>query len=597
MMTQTDIDRIAAISSLLDSDDKRCRYQAWRNILHLYEEIVIRPGALEGPQQKEFDDLKKKAQRAFHALGGMAEPVLTSLRHYQHTVYGPYLGVSDEGGAAERIRDSFLKSPKALAYGKADPLVIGGAVDAERLGGSGEVPVGPDEYCDIQLACTGRVLTTTNVGTRVNARYYNDPPYLTIAHPKMTAAMGYAAAKAKVLLEPFWHTPGGKPVPTTLFISFTRSSTQSAQLAVLRKLKQEMQKGSLCDPSVHRLGLFVRPPQGSEALELVLRGLALAAEAGIGELAVNGVLRRSAQERISMPGLLNFFSKTDLNKLFAKAKEKRIVLRAWKSIDTDSVARVTWTSLQAARSAGLYLGKYGMLPLTLAEGDYVIERIQSWFQDWSAAPAIYIDCPTVAPYDCYDEKDAGESVRLWLNVAHRYGVSVVLIDTADKSKGRRLLKDATDDDVGILTEGEIRDLDNYARKLNIKALWAGGISAAQAYRFGKLGVFGIYTTTSTARKIAVSGDYAHDPSLPNEKEPTYRGVCRVAILLQAGFLQEKLKSRGDSVQANEIANAVKELLSLQPDRVSEEQERELQSRISKIMQKIWRVLLNESRVN
>lgn len=593
MLTQADIDRIARISPLVESNDKRRRYDGWRDILHLYEDVVSSPDALqESPRQKEFIDLMKMARQAFLALGGVAEPVVTSLRHYQHTVYGPYLGVSEGGSAAERIRDAFLRSPKALAFGKVDPLVIGGAVDAERLGGSGEVPVGPNEYCDIQLACVGRVLTTTNVGTRVNARYYNDPPFLTIAHPELASAMGHALTKATALLEPFWHTPDGRPVPTTLFISFTRSATHSAKLAMLRRLKKEMQKGEFCDPSVHRLGLLVRAPQGSEAPQPVLKGLALAAEAGIGEVVVNGVLRRSAQERISMPGLLNFFSKTNLNKLFAKAKENRIVLRAWKVIDTDSVARVTWSSLQAARNAGLYLGKYGMLPLTMAEADYVIGRIQSWFQDWSAAPAIYVDCPTVAPYRCYDEKDAGEAIRLWLDLVEKKSVPVVLIDTADKSKGRRLMKDGPGDDVGILNENEIRDIDDYARSKGIKVLWAGGISAAQAYRFGKLGVFGIYTTTSTARKKAVSGDYARDPSLPNEKEPTYRGVCRVAILLQAGFLQEKLTSRGDAIQAAEIVEAVNELLSLPPNEASEEQEREVQRRISLMLQRTWRVLLN-----
>jgi len=45
-----------------------------------------------------------------------------------------------------------------------------------------------------------------------------------------------------------------------------------------------------------------------------------------------------------------------------------------------------------------------------------------------------------------------------------------------------------------------------------------------------------YTTSSTARRVAVSGDYKHDPSMPNEKEPTYRGVCRVALLLEVHFL-------------------------------------------------------------
>ena len=149
--------------------------------------------------------------------------------------------------------------------------------------------------------------------------------------------------------------------------------------------------------------------------------------------------------------------------------------------------------------------------------------------------------------------------------------------------------------MGILSEGEIRELDHYARKRGIKALWAGGISAAQAYRFGKMGVFGIYTTTSTARKVAVSGDYRHDPSMPNEKEPTYRGVCRVALLLQAGFVQGRLQSLGDPAAAGQVAREAEALLALQPENASEEQERDVQRQLAESLQGAWRRLLKGTR--
>jgi len=594
MLAEADIARMKEITPDMESKDHRRRCHAWREVLHLYEDVVTRPGK-DGPapEGEEFVALHQMARRAFAGLGGMAEPALASLRYYEHTRYGTYLGVSDEGRVAERIRDSFLKSPKALAHGKPEPLVVGCAVDAERLGGAGEVPVGPDEYCDIQLACVGRVLTTTNVGTRVNARYYNDPPAFTVSQPEKAAAIKAAEAKTRALLAPYVHTPGGKPVPVTLFVSFGHAVERPTQLAVLQQLKKEMQLGRLCDPSAHCLGLLVRAPRGGLGPEAVRHGLALAAKTGLGEVAVNGVLRREAQERISMPGLLNFFDKTTANKLWADAERKHVVLRAWKSIDVDSVARITWTSLQVARNAGLHLGKYGMLPLTLSEADYVIGKIQSWFEDWSAAPAIYVDCPTVTRNRCYDE-EASEAVRAWLAVAHAHKVAVVLIDTADKSRGRKLLKDSPEDEVGILSESEIRELDSHARSLGIKALWAGGISAAQAYRFGKMGVFGIYTTTSTARKVAVSGDYTHDPSMPNEKEPTYRGVCRVALLLQAGFVQCRLQSLGDSAAAAQVVREAEALLALQPDS-SEEREQDVQRLLAKSLQGAWCRLLNTTR--
>jgi hypothetical protein len=428
------------------------------------------------------------------------------------------------------------------------------------------------------------------VGTRVNVRYYNDPPAFRIFMPEKARAIRIAAVNAKKLLSSYLHTPDGKPVPVTLFISFGHRVERATQLAVLRQLQTEMQRGTFCDPSVHHLGLLVLAPRGPLGPEKVRHGLALAAKIGLREVAVNGVLRREAQDRISMPGLLNFFDKTTSNNLWAEAKPKGIVLRAWKSVDVDSVARNTWTSLQAARNAGLHLGKYGMLPLTLSEADYVIGKIQSWFEDWSAAPAIYIDCPTVTPYRCYDE-EAVEAVRAWLDSAHNHKVAVVLIDTADKSRGRKLLKDNPKDEVGILSESEIRGLDDYARNLGIKTLWAGGISAAQAFRFGKMGVFGIYTTTSTARKAAVSGDYAHDPSMPNEKEPTYRGVCRVALLLQAGFVQCRLQSLGDLAAAAQVAQEAEALLAFQEDNSSEEQERDLQRQLSQSLQSAWCRLL------
>jgi hypothetical protein len=595
VLTKKDIDRLAKITRELESGNHRLRYRAWRDVLHLYEDVVTRArGDSLGLGSREFAGLRQKARQAFTVLGGMAEPVLVSLRHYDHTRYGSYLGVSDEGHMVERIRDAFLKSPKALVHGKLEPLVVGCAVDAERLGGAGEVPVGPDEYRDIQLACVGRVLTTTNVGTRVNVRYYNDPPAFTISRPEKAAAMKFAVAKAKTMLSAYLHTPDGNPVPVTLYVSFGHQVDKATQLAVLQQLMKEMQIGTISDPSVHHLGLLVRAPQGEPGREAVRHGVALAAKAGLEKVAVNGVLRREAQERISMPDLLNFFDKDTANKLWTEAEAKRIDLRAWKTVDVDSVARNTWTSLQAARNSGLYLGKYGMLPLTLSEADFVIGKIQSWFEDWSAAPAIYVDCPTVTPYRCYDE-EAAEAVRAWLDAAHGHRVAVVLIDTADKSRGRKLLKDTPKDEVGILSEGEIRDLDAYARKLGIKALWAGGISAAQAYRFGKMGVFGIYTTTATARKAAVSGDYRHDPSMPNEKEPTYRGVCRVALLLQAGFVQGRLRFLGDSSAAAEVAQKAESLLALSRlQNLSEEEERDTQLGLAQSLQCAWRRLLKEN---
>ncbi len=592
MLTKKEIRRLATIENQLESLDHRVRYRAWREVLHLYEDASVAHarGKDSGLPSKQLGKLGELAHRAFGVLGGMAEPVAASMKDYDHQRYGTFLGVSDEGRVAARIRDAFLHSPKVAVQDKPVPLTVGCSVDAERLGGVGEVPVGLDEYRAIQLACIGRVLTTTDVGTRVNARYFNDPPSMTVATADKAKAVRSALDQARDLLAPYWHTPDGKPRPATLFVCFHTSVEAETQSAVLRALKEEMLRGTLCDPQVHTLGLRVRAAHGDEGFEAVRRALKIAARVAVGAVAVDGRMRREAQERISLPGLLNFFDKNTINKLWAEAGQKQIDLRPWKTIDVDSVARNTWTSLQTARNAGLHLGKYGLLPLTVGEADFVIGKIQAWFENWTAAPAIYIDCPTVAKDRCYDE-EAVEAVGVWLEVAHRHGVAIALIDTADKSKGRTLLKESPCDDQGILSLAEIRELNEHARKLGIKVLWAGGISAAQAYRFGEMAVFGIYTTTATTHKVAVRGDYADDPSMPNEKEPTYQGVFRVSLLLQAGFIRRRLEQCGEHTAAGKLAclaEALIERLALSSD------DSEAQQELTRSLKEHWRRVLQET---
>ena len=111
-----------------------------------------------------------------------------SLKDYDHNKYGPYLGISDEGSAAHVIRDAALASPKMRAIGAGGPLVVGVAHDAERLGAIGEVPVGPHEYANIQLQCVGRILTSTNVGTRLNLRHYKRNPVVIVQKGPVTEA-------------------------------------------------------------------------------------------------------------------------------------------------------------------------------------------------------------------------------------------------------------------------------------------------------------------------------------------------------------------------------------------------------------------------
>ena len=118
----------------------------------------------------------------------------------------------------------------------------------------------------------------------------------------------------------------------------------------------------------------------------------------------------------------------------------------------------------------------------------------------------------------------------------KLGVRVVLIDTAKKSEGRHLLSDSGDDTRGFLTADEIAGLNAFAANLEVKTLWAGGISLPQAYTFGRLGVFGVYVTSAAASLKPLSRQALRDPFLTSLREPQREAVTRVKFLIEAGFL-------------------------------------------------------------
>ena len=59
--------------------------------------------------------------------------------------------------------------------------------------------------------------------------------------------------------------------------------------------------------------------------------------------------------------------------------------------------------------------------------------------------------------------------------------------------------------------------------LGIKVLWAGGITAPQAFEFGRLGVFDFYVTTAAAIEVPVEGKYRRDPLPLVRKRPSLGG--------------------------------------------------------------------------
>ena len=76
----------------------------------------------------------------------------------------------------------------------------------------------------------------------------------------------------------------------------------------------------------------------------------------------------------------------------------------------------------------------------------------------------------------------------------------VLIDTIDKATGTRLLKKSSNGGGGFLGSNQVKDAENFARKLGIKLLWAGGLGLREAYAMGKPGVFDMYVTSARRRR-------------------------------------------------------------------------------------------------
>jgi hypothetical protein len=92
---------------------------AYREILREYRTIAS-GGGLPGRRWRSV------AFEALRYLGGDADRLGVTLREYDHHRYGPFLGVSDDGGAADDICRAARASPKAQALGgSASPLTLG----------------------------------------------------------------------------------------------------------------------------------------------------------------------------------------------------------------------------------------------------------------------------------------------------------------------------------------------------------------------------------------------------------------------------------------------------------------------------------------
>lgn len=521
-------------------EDDRAFAESCRETLRSY-----RVAATKGNPSRA---LAARARRAILALGGDPglSPVLFS--DYDHHRYGPFLGVSDDGGAAGNIRDAAFSSPKVRALPKSlarTPLCVGLAVDAERLGGIGEVAVGPEEYANVWLACVDRVLVTTNVGTRVNVRVYRREPRVVLrsdSHEAIGSAKGEIAAAFK----PFVETPDRKSRPLTVFMEIPTDArmTLSRKRAALVKLAKFVASGKAAGlsraPKGQVLGLVASVGSGLGGRDASMAAIDLASSAGLGTVVIDGVRRRRAAQAISLAGLLDYFAPGIVGPLLRKARDQNVVLRAANLPDTDTIARSVWVGLTTARSMGANLGKYGCFPLTRPEVDHVVEQVQGWLPNWSAAPVFFVDQGLLREEGVDVGRDIPRGIEIWLDTVARHGVRVVLIDTVDKATGLRLLKTSSNDAAGYLGWGQIERVEKHAAKLGIKVLWAGGLGLSDAFAMGRLGVFGIYVTSAAATLVPVSGTYVRDPALAGVKRPSKEAVLRTKILLEAGFLAGRL---------------------------------------------------------
>ncbi len=560
----------AGKSEVVDTVLHRQRFALCREAIHLFQDVIRRLNeAHEDLAGRGSETLVDLARTAMWELGGEAEPAANSLKDYDHKSHGPFLGVSDEGSAVHLIRRVALNSPKMTVLGAAPPIVVGVSHDAERLAAAGEVAVGPKEYADVRLGSAGSLLTSTNVGTRLNLKYYKLRPTIHIPRDGPTEeAFVDARRRAEESLLPFIRTPDRSPRPIAILARFEPGTRFTRRYEILRRLQDAFRNAEFSDPEIHHLGLLVETGRGGWGVKTAMRSIKMASEVGVTLVAFSGIVLSEAEDKISMPGLLQYFSPGVVSRMMEYAAERGVSIEPKNMLDPDTVARSVWATLQTARNMGLELGKYGLFPLTIMQADEVMGQVQAWFEKWTAAPAFYVDFPAIGREQVYGIQTIAEGLREWLEIVASHGIPVVLIDTADKDKGRRLMKESSSDRVGILEPGEIKDLNEFAARRGIRVLWAGGIKLRQVFQFGKLGVFGVYVTSSAASLVPATQGYERDPLIVAVKEPTREGVAAALLLLQSGFLVTRLRGYARAEDARELELAAESFVeNLNPGHV------------------------------
>lgn len=456
------------------------------------------------------------------------------LADYDSDQYGPLFAVSDEGSAGPIILDAALSSAKAAAGGS-NPSRLGVILDGERMTSAGEVPIGPPEYGALSAGAAGQLLLTTNVGTRINVRLTGQLPEF--------PALEKSADAVITAFHQFLDTPDQRPRPLTVRLQVDPGAECTRLAALVKKLDEARKKGEIGPPDTHQLSVLVSFKEEistdaqfeqSEAI------IAAAADLGVPEVAIDGAQLPYARRRWGAQGLLNVLSVPASNRLLRFATARGVRLRPRYQVDVDSAARTIWTGLEAARANGFDAGKYGLLPLTLEEQAQVIEQITQWTNGWTAIPAFYVDTPLVTATEVFDVGQCEMAARRWLKAVRGAGATTVLFDAPDRVNPRRLVHGSDSPD-GVLNPDQIEALRDYSEMLGVKILWSGGITAPQAFDLARRRVFGIFSTSSTAAKMAVTAQFQQDPRLAAENEPTEFGVRRMHAIIQGGFLSSRMR--------------------------------------------------------
>ncbi len=495
-----------------------------------------------------------------------------ALADYNEQRYGPLLGVSDEGSAAGVIARAVQECAKARAVGGATPDVVGLIIDGERMTSAGEVPIGPLEYASILEQSRGITFSSTNVGVRLNARHYQPLPEFD-CHAAGSDLEAWCAAVFAVFRR-FLETPDGVPRPLTVRLRLSYETAPPNIGVLIERLEAGRRAGQMADAAVHRLTLlltFEGPISGEAQVARIRELIDEAARCRIPEVALDADLVPAARLRLGVQGVLNVLQPGVANELLGHAAGRGVALVYRYQFDAESAARTIWTGLYTAQAYGMSAAKYGLVPLTLEEQQRVIQDVQLWIREMTPIPAFYADTPLVTVSKVFLTDRATEALDLWISMAAQAGASVVLVDCPDRitpridvpgqEAPRRLVAfDGPGGKHGIFKMADIARAAQSARQQGVRVLWSGGIRAGTAYELGQLGVFGVFTTSSTARPIRVGDVLASDWQLAAEQEPTFDGVRRVHALLQAGFLEERLRVRMPTL-ASRIAAAAQRLIA------------------------------------